>query len=305
MTSILNSLAPVFLVVALGALLRWRGFFHAQMLADINRLAYWVGLPCLTFISIASTPLQLGAAAGLFATVVCATVAGGALAWFASPLCGVDRRARGTFVQGAFRGNLAFIGLPVIVYATHGDPLVRSLAIIAFAPIVTLYGFGAVLVLQASCERRGGRLRLLLDILFNPQLFAGASGLAWAAWGPVLPSGIVRSLEALGHMALPLALLGIGGSLLGVHFHGRTLPVLAAAAIKTLLLPLLGVVLAALFGLDENLRRAALILLATPTAAASYVQARQFEGDEAIATGSILVSTLASAPGLALVLACS
>ncbi|TCO78134.1 hypothetical protein EV699_12311 [Plasticicumulans lactativorans] len=301
-TPILESLAPVFLIVALGAALRACGFLSAQALADVNRLAYWVGLPCLTFVSIATAPVALGPATGLFLSVLLATFAGGVLAWYGAARCGADRRARGTFVQVAFRGNLAFIGLPVIVYAMPGNAAVKAATLMVFAPTVALYSVVAVLVLQAS--RDGARTSggAWGGVLKNPQLLAAAGGFAWAALGLPLSPALARSLEALGHMALPLALLGIGGSLLGVHLHGQLKPTLIAALIKTALLPLLGWGCAWLFGLSAEHTRAALILLATPTAAASYVLVRQFDGDEAIATGGILLSTLLSAPALALVL---
>lgn len=301
---ILDTLAPVFLVVAVGALLRLIGFLKPAALADTNRLSYWVGLPCLTFVSIATGPFDPGPAFGLFLTVLLATVAGGACAWFAAAYCGADRRARGTFVQAAFRGNLAFIGLPVIVYAMPGNAEVRAAALVAFAPVVAGYSLAAVLVLQASRSGSGaGRSGLLRNVLLNPQLLASLAGLPFAVLHWPIPAGLVHSLEALGHMALPLALIGIGGALVGTRLHRSLRPVFAAAAIKCALLPLAGALLAWGFGLSPEHARAALVLLATPTAAASYVLARQMDGDEALASGSILASTLLSAPALALVLA--
>ena len=301
---IFDSLAPVFLLIALGAALRRSGFLSLTTLIGLNRLTYWIGLPCLTVHDIATGPFQPLAAAGLFTTVLVATVIGGVLAWYCAGACGAGRAARGTFVQAAFRGNLYFISLPVIVYASPGHPEVRSAALIASAPVILLYSIAAVLVLEASRSTPGaGCAGLWRSLATNPQLLACVIGLALAASGAGLPPSLERSLDALGRMALPLALLGIGGSLIGAHIGSRLRPVFGAALIKTALLPLLGFGFGWLLGLAPEQLRSALILLSTPTASASYVLARQLGGDEALASGSIVLSTLLSAPVLALVLA--
>ncbi|HMX53118.1 MAG TPA: AEC family transporter, partial [Plasticicumulans sp.] len=209
---IFDSLAPVFLLIALGAALRRSGFLSLTTLTGLNRLTYWIGLPCLTVHDIATGPFQPLAAAGLFTTVLVATVIGGVLAWYCAGACGAGRAARGTFVQAAFRGNLYFISLPVIVYASPGHPEVRSAALIASAPVILLYSIAAVLVLEASRSTPGaGRAGLWRSLATNPQLLACVIGLALAASGAGLPPSLERSLDALGRMALPLALLGIGG----------------------------------------------------------------------------------------------
>ena len=42
---VLNTLAPVFLIIALGATLRKTGFLNDTFIAGMNRFAYFVGLP--------------------------------------------------------------------------------------------------------------------------------------------------------------------------------------------------------------------------------------------------------------------
>ncbi len=55
-------------------------------------------------------------------------------------------------------------------------------------------------------------------------------------------------------------------------------------------------------GLGSAELRIALVLASCPTAAASFVMARQMGGDEALASGSIVLSTVLSAASLAIVL---
>ena len=46
---ILNTLAPVFLLIAAGAGLQAGKFVSANFLKEANRVTYWLGLPALLF----------------------------------------------------------------------------------------------------------------------------------------------------------------------------------------------------------------------------------------------------------------
>jgi len=49
MTMVVNTLAPLILIVLLGVVLRKTGFTPREFYRGTNRLVYWVGLPCLLF----------------------------------------------------------------------------------------------------------------------------------------------------------------------------------------------------------------------------------------------------------------
>jgi hypothetical protein len=120
---ILNTLAPVFLLIALGAGLQRAAFVPPNFLKEANRVTYWVGLPALLFSQLAASFHQSAGAGRMLGVMLGATGAGHR----GRPICRawlmrVPGAAAGTFVQGAFRGNLAFVGLPVI-YALPDTPL--------------------------------------------------------------------------------------------------------------------------------------------------------------------------------------
>ena len=72
---VINTLAPVFLVIALGALLRRSGLLSADLVGGITRLAYWVGLPALLFYKIATAPQIDFAVGGAFVISLIGTLA--------------------------------------------------------------------------------------------------------------------------------------------------------------------------------------------------------------------------------------
>ncbi|MCC5809024.1 MAG: AEC family transporter [Ectothiorhodospiraceae bacterium] len=284
------------------------GFFSSQALIDLNRLTYWVGLPSLLVYRIAEASPDVSAVTGLLVVGTGATLGGIAAALLVAWLIGMPRASHGTFAQGVYRGNLTFIGLPIVLYAFAGSDSaqVEANALLAFGPMVVLYNVLAVLVLllgSDTSESKGMLRTAVYGLLTNPILIACALGLLLALTGVALPEMGQRTLAAIGQMALPLALLCIGGTLYTSRIRGNISWAVAGALMKVALVPAMGFLLALWIGLSAEQTRIALILLACPTASASYILVKQMNGNEALASGIIVISNLLAVPALFVVLA--
>jgi len=307
---VLDTLAPVFLVIALGAALRRGGFFSDAFVRGTNRLVYWVGLPCLLFRFLARAT-DLGGGGAVAGVVLGGMVACVVAAYGATWLLRLPAERVGTLVQGAFRANTAYVGLSVVSLAHPGAAQERAmqLGVIVLAATAPVYNVAAVAVLLASRHRFGVRTvgRLAGGIVTNPIIVACAAGLAFALLvrpaGVLLPQVIDQSLAWIGQFALPLALLGIGAALATTRIRGRTAPALTAASIKVGLGPAVGAGLVVLLGLGPVEARVALIMLACPTATASYVLADQLDGDGPLAAAIVVASTVLSMLSLGAVVA--
>lgn len=308
MSLLANTLLPLILLIGLGAALSRIRFLGPQFSADLNKLAFWIALPALLFRSAAGASEASAATWWLLAVMLVSTVLVAALGWWCSRLLGVPVNGQGTFVQSAFRGNLAFIGIPVLAASVVGEPEhVRAPLMASGVIVMTLtmafFNVLAVVVLQASRESGRAGLRAMVGpLVTNPLLLAGLSGLLLALTGVRLPTFLDRTLEVLGGAAVPIALLCIGGSLATTRFSGRRSWIVSAALLKVAVKPALVALLIWAVGLGSIERRIGVIFAATSTAAAAYVMARQMEGDEALASGSIALSTVLSAIGLAVAL---
>ena len=305
---ILNTLAPVFLLIALGAVLQRTAFVSPGFLREANRVTYWLGLPALLFSQLAGSFHQAEGAKMMLGTMLGAT--GGAIvaAYLFAWLMRVPGSSVGTFVQGGFRGNLAFIGLPII-YAlpdtVFADGLsARTAAIIIIAPMMVIYNIVSVIVLLLSQHRLGFAMvwPFVRQLATTPPLLATIAGIAFALMGWPLPIPLDKAFNALGEMALPLGLLGVGGSLVTVKLgHAWRIP-LASAFVKTAVSPALGVLAGRWLGLGAAELKMVLIFLASPTAVVSYTMALELKGDETIASGAIVVSVGLSLAALAFIL---
>jgi predicted permease len=248
--------------------------------------------------------------ADLLIVSIGATLLGIAAGGAAIFLLGIPRRAAGTFLQGLFRGNLVFVGLPVVVYAfaatDGGSASAESSALLVFGPMVVLYNvLGVLALLLGGAERAhsGIARKVARELMSNPILISCAAGLVFSLADIPLPMAIERGFAAIGQMALPLALLAIGGTLHTARIRGNLGFAACSALMKVALLPVFGFLLARLMELSPDHERIALILLACPTASASYVLARQLNGDEALASTIIVLSSVVTLPVMAVVLA--
>ena len=306
---ILEILAPLALLIALGSALAHIRFLGTNFIADLNKLAFWIALPALVFTS-ASKGIDLGMRVWvLLGVLLSATVLVSALAWAASYALRLPDNARGTLAQSAFRGNLAYIGLPVLINSFNSLPTADSQKTLTTAVMVVVltmafYNILAVIVLQLSQHSPGGvKWKLAArSIGTNPLLLAGVFGLIIPLLHVTLPLFVQKTLDLLSAAAVPIALLCIGGSLVTIPLHGKKAGIIAAALMKTAVLPLIVFGFGRLAGFDAVEQRIALVLSSCPTAAAAFVMARQMGGDEALASASIALSTVLSAISLAIAL---
>lgn len=305
---IVETLAPLILLIALGAGLAHIKFLGHAFMADLNKLAFWIALPALLFTS-ANHAAEPGSQLGwLLVVVFVGTLLISLVAWGMSHALRMPGNVRGTLVQSAFRGNLAYIGLPVLAYSFTTMPSEdgnRALATAVIVMVLTMasYNILAVIVLQIS--QHSGKVsipKLIRLIATNPLLIAGILGLVVPLLGLKLPKFVNAALESLGSAAVPIALLCIGGSLAITSLKGRRSWILTAAVLKVVILPLIVYGLARLTGLGPAEQRIALVLTSCPTAAAAFVMAKEMGGDTALASGSIALSTVLSAASLAVVL---
>ncbi len=305
--SVLAIVLPVFLVIALGAVLTRTRFLGPELLAELNRLTYFVGLPAYLFSSIAGASVGGGRAMTVFGVMGGATLLALGVAYVAAKLRGVPPESFGSFLHAAIRGNLAYVGLPVIslALAARGAGAAWPLAPLAMAPLTVIANaLGVLLLLVGHGKPEPGALRTLAwQLATNPLLLASVAGAACAAAGPVLPRWLSQAITVTGQMALPLALLSIGGTLVTMKLQGKRTQALLASVLKVGVTPLLGWLLARWIGLTPDETLIALLFLATPTAAASFTLAGKLGGDEALAATSVVVSTALSILSLSVVLA--
>jgi hypothetical protein len=196
--------------------------------------------------------------------------------------------------QAASRGNLAYVAFPVILGA-YGDAGLRLAAVTAAAlfPVMNFLGVGA---LEAARGERESVVRLALRVVKNPLVACSLAGLGLAAVGWRPWGWLATTLQVLSDFALPAALLSLGAQLSLAAWHGVWKPAAAATVLKVAVQPALALVALRALGLPPLETAVGALLMAAPTAVASYPVAAELGGDTDLAGACVVATTIAAVP---------
>ena len=305
---ILTTISPVLVMILLGFVLRKKGFFSEPAVRELSSLVYWVGLPCLLFYKISTSRFYLAVCGRIYTVLLAGLVCCIAAAYLLSALCRIPKDSVSAVVQGAFRANLAFIGLPVVMYSFSDSPddvagAVQTVAVLVLALMVLTNNVVAVILflLHQHTLSRKAVTKILTGLLTNPLLIASAVGIIAGHFIEQLPVVAERTLAGFSQMVLPLALVSVGATMADQKITHHLLPAILASFIKVGLYPVVGLltVRCAIDRSEENLRLA-MIFMACPTAASSYILAGQLGGDRQLTATIVVVCTLLSFISLSL-----
>ncbi len=296
---ILNSLVPIFSVIVLGMVLRRQAFLTADTTQAFNRFAYFFALPLFLFYKLASASSGSGSANLILNTLLTAAVLTAAVSWLATRILKIGPYERGAIIQASFRGNLAFIGLPLILFIIYDLPTdqktaIESAVLLALAPVVLFYNVGSVVALAVYNRKTESDLSfgfLVRAIAKNPLIWACVGGALFQMMAWPLPTAVVRTCEVIGASAFPMALLGIGSQLVSISVKGKWSRALLPTVIKCVVCPLIGWILGRSLGLSGIELLITVILCAAPTAVSSYVLAEQMDSDADLAASSVVICT--------------
>ena len=292
----ITTISPIFIVMAIGWVARKRGFIPAPFLAPANRLVFYLAIPAMVFRAISKGTIGrhfngtglficLGSALGVYA-----------LAWIISHLRRMPAARAGAFTQSAAHGNHGYVGLPVAFYVLGDQGLVQASIIAGF--LMILQNVTSTIVLHHEAARGNAgtdRGKAFGQLLGNPIILSAMAGILCSLFHVPLPLVVQRTLDMLGGLAPPMALLLIGASLSVERMRQFFRPAMGAVLIKLVLLPGIGLLLFSAFGMTAAEFLPGLLLLATPTATVAYVMAREMDGDPDFAVATISASTLFSA----------
>lgn len=286
----LGTVLPIYLITALGMVLRRVGMLSDDFLRDASRLVFNLSAPTMLFLSLASADIEI-ARAPKFLLVSSGLVIGlSLLAWPLARLVVRQRSQRGVFVQGAARGNLLIAGL-AMAHSLYGAEGV-ALASLPLAVFIVFGNVFSMLMLGRYGEPLAGGTPN--PVLSNPIVIGILLGVLAGAAKLPLPGLVVESGGIVAQLTVPLVLFLLGASL---DFRALRSPALvswSAAVYKCIWMPLVGSAIGYGMGLRGMELGILFLVLASPTASISVVFAAMFGGDRRLAANIVLISGLLS-----------
>jgi hypothetical protein len=292
---VLNNLFPVFALILFGSLLkRWR-LTDDVFLKTADRLTYYIFFPLLLFWKIGGASTALFSNPGLYKAVVSAVFMVYVLSIIFIKFFKVPDYQAGTFSQSCYRFN-SFIGVAIVLNAL-GEEGIKHFAIL-IGMIIPLINVLCVSTLNWFSEKHMPPAKRLTQtakaLISNPLILACIGGVLYANLWHGFPPFIDNALKLSSAVALPLAMLSIGGALTLSTVRDHYKMSLVSSVFKLLVLPVSGYLFLMLFGVSGLILKVGLIFFTLPTSPALYILSSQLNSDTDLASASIALSTILS-----------
>ena len=288
-----NIVAPVFLIIAVGYFAKKRNIINEVFVDVTSKFVFQISLPVFIFLEISTLDLSQVFNVEQIIFITSATFISYLLIWIGTIPFIKNPEDKSAFIQGAFRGNYAIVGLALISNLFGDDALGRATLLLAF--LLPVYNVLAVIVL--TVPKHKGKINfksMLAEILFNPLVLAVIFALPFSYYKLKLPEMFVTTGTYFADIALPLALVGIGGSLNIENLKRASTLAFSSSIIKIVVLPLLSTLIAVFLGYRNDDLGIMFIVFACPTAIASFVMADVMGANSKLAGNIIMITTLGS-----------
>lgn len=294
MIPVFESLLPVFLIVALGWMLRRSGVVPQDKWEGIEQLGFWVLFPSLLFHALAGADLgalalntlivgYLGALAVLFLLLLGLNLARGRWLSLSGP-------AYSSVFQTTSRWN-AFIALAIM--DKYAGP--EGLAVVALVMALTVLPLNVINILVVTgCSEAGGRgwRSTLATTARNPMIIGAFAGLMVNLLAIPIYEPVLVTVDVIARAGLGIGLLTVGAGLkIRSIFQPRT-DMWFGVLGKMVVFPALVLAAALLLELKGVTLFAAMTCAAVPTAMNGYIIARQMGGDAELYATTSAAQTL-------------
>ncbi len=293
----LNATVPLFLVMVVGWVLKKKNFVSDEFVHIANKLNFNVTLPCLLFMDMKDCGIKENFDAKyvlycFLVTLVCILVA-----WIGARIFLKEKSAVGEFVQGSYRGSAAVLGLALIT-SVAGDAGMGPIMIVGAVP---LYNVFAVIILAAESPDNKGKnwkstaIQATKGVLTNPTILSIFAGMFFSLLDWDLPTILNKTIDSIGSLTTPLALLCIGASFKGTAAIKMLGPTIVATLIKLVIQPAIFLPVAASLGFGMAEMVAVLIMLGAPTTPSCYIMAKNMGHKGTLTASIVALTTLLSA----------
>ncbi len=289
--------AAVFMIV-LGMVMLRTGIVRRQDVQVLNTLIITVGMPSLVFLavwrsSLTAEVLKIPILANI--TVLSCLL----IAYLISRYLRMSRTTAGAFIIASGFGNTAFLGFPLVISVFGSESLVYAVFYDQFSTGLLGLSLGAgIAAWYGKGTTNGG------DVVRNIIRFPPVWGLilGFLLQGFALPDFLVKSLEYLSALVVPLVMISLGMSLRTTDV-GRYLPVVSAAAIiKLIISPLVLLLAARALNVTAIPYQVSLMEASMPSMMMTLSYAIKYELDVDLTASIILITLLFSIVTIPLIL---
>ncbi|MCK5520666.1 MAG: AEC family transporter, partial [Candidatus Marinimicrobia bacterium] len=193
-----------------------------------------------------------------------------------------------------FRSNFAILGLAILFNLFGKNVMPTASVVLGF--LMPLFNILSVIALLKFKVGDAGKndVKFWREIFRNPLILAAIVSLpfSWFSWP--IPIFMEKSIDYLASLSMPLALIGIGGSMSFRGLQRNFLIIFISSILKIIILPIVVTSLAVFLGFRGHELGIVFVFFGTPTAIVSFIMAKAMDSDSLLTANIILLSTLGS-----------
>ncbi|MDY4969738.1 MAG: AEC family transporter [Lachnospiraceae bacterium] len=292
----LNATVPIFLVMVIGSLLKKQGMLNDQFVNAANKFVFTVALPAKLFLDLAGTDIRHNFDVKYIGFCFVVTLISILAVWMLAGKLLKDSAEIGAFVQASYRSSAAILGV-AFIENIYGNSGMAPLMMIGAVPLYNVFAV-IVLVFENPENTEQGKekiVKALKGVVTNPIILSIAAGMIVSLFEIQFPQMIYKTVNNLGILASPLALIAIGAGFEGKKAIKKLKPTIAATMIKLVVLELIFLPLAVLLGFRDQKLLALIIMLGSPTTPTAYIMAKNMGGDDVLTSSVVVLTTMLSA----------
>ena len=296
MTIAAGVILPVFLIIGLGWLARWRGYFGDEAVDALMRYAQNIAAPILLGVSIYGMDLGTAFQPGLLLSFYIGAFSAFALGVVGARALGRPGPDAVAIGFACLFSNSLLLGVAITERAYGTAGLAGNFAIISIhSPIMYTLGIVAMELTRSRGQnlplhrltRQIGR-----SILTQPLIIGILTGFAVNLSGLTLPGFAFDGLKMIAGTTIPTALFGLGGVLFRYRPEGDgkaiALVVVASLGVHPIIAWTLGT---KVFALDASALRSAVITAAMAPGVNAYLFAHMYGVAKRVAASAVLIAT--------------
>ncbi|TWI54739.1 AEC family transporter [Halalkalibacter nanhaiisediminis] len=284
----INIIVPIFVIVAIGALM------HRTFHLDLNTLAklniYYL-VPGLIFVRLYETEFTWQLFLDVFLFFIFLTVFLYFVSSFFSRLFHFNKSMRISFSHSALFYNSGNYGVPVNDLVFRQDPYAMSIQVIVLTfQNLLVYSYG-VFTLQAASL---GKLKAFITYLKLPITYAMLTAIILNVFNIKLPSFLYTPTSYIADALIGIALLTLGAQVVQLKFSKNLFTVYLSVFVRLILSPALAYVAILILQVDGVAAQAMFISSAMPSSVNSAIIAQEYKNEPEFAAQTVLASTVFS-----------
>ena len=285
--NVVMALFPLIMLIAMGYIFKRTQFLTDEFWRGAEKLNYLILFPVLLFNNLAYIKLELATITQVLLALFIIIIITALTLWVAKAFFHIPIARFGVYVQSQIRFN-TYIGLSImsLLFGAQGMQMFAMMIAMAI-PLVNV-----ISVLAFSQGQGLKPAQILFSLIKNPLILGCLVGIIFNLLQLSLFSGLEQLFKILASMSLPLGLICVGAALQFADLKHDYSRLLLNTVGRLMVVPGLAYLICYALNLNQFETIVLVVFFALPTASASYILTRYFNGDSQLMAGVISLQTL-------------